>query len=754
MDEKDTLLFSLKIDGLASESVVKKVADEVERLAEATKAMTEADAEAVKQKQLNEKAIEANTAAINKSKAALEAEEGSIKKLRESNKKLTEERNNTTTKTEEGRLKIAAINKELDANNKVIKDNVDNYTKQKMGVGGYREALEGLVPGLKGVTTGIESTTKAGMAFIATPIGLVIAALALGLAAIVAYFKGSEEGADKFAKVSAQLSAIVDVLVDRVIAFGGALVAFLSGEWEEGLSKMETAFSGVGDEIEREVRLAGELAEIFDQLEELELKQSIAISRTANEIKNLLIQSKDRTKTEKERIALQQQALDLERKQAGETQAIQLARISAEATDLQRKFSQYADAQRINESTIEFTTRLLSNEKILYASRVALGDQLIKYNQTQGESLNIQEKILNQQDALTQKAIDKAQKEYDAIQKVMKAELDRMLKIEIAQDKHDAKILDRDLDISKKLLDQKLTANLKEVTFEFEKQRAIDQLRQQALADEKQAIQDKIQAVEASAAVITGILAQANRTQNMQVNAQLSQVKAAEQKKLESLEGRFKSGLIDEKKYNEQKDKIVADATASERKIKKDAFDANKKNQIASTIISTLQAGVNAFTSLSVIPIVGPILGAVAAAAALVFGYKQVSAIRATEFTYATGGVSGTRIMSHHGQRIYRANGDNLLATVRTGEVILNEQQQAALGGPSTFRAAGVPGFNTGGISGGSIETRMASSSASQQRVLEQVAAYLQAPQPPVLVLQDFEVAQDAKNIVQTKSIS
>lgn len=45
-----------------------------------------------------------------------------------------------------------------------------------------------------------------------------------------------------------------------------------------------------------------------------------------------------------------------------------------------------------------------------------------------------------------------------------------------------------------------------------------------------------------------------------------------------------------------------------------------------------------------------------------------------------------------------QSNGDNVLATVRTGEVILNEEQQRRLGGSATFRAIGVPGFATGGV--------------------------------------------------------
>lgn len=46
-------------------------------------------------------------------------------------------------------------------------------------------------------------------------------------------------------------------------------------------------------------------------------------------------------------------------------------------------------------------------------------------------------------------------------------------------------------------------------------------------------------------------------------------------------------------------------------------------------------------------------------------------------------------------------NGDNVLAYVKPGEVILNEQQQNALGGARTFSAIGVPGFSS---YGGSVQ--------------------------------------------------
>lgn len=84
-----------------------------------------------------------------------------------------------------------------------------------------------------------------------------------------------------------------------------------------------------------------------------------------------------------------------------------------------------------------------------------------------------------------------------------------------------------------------------------------------------------------------------------------------------------------------QQEQDIANAEGNEEKIeaiKRKGFEDNKKIQIAQAIIGTLQSAVQSFQSLSVIPIVGPALGAAAAAAALVFGYKQVALIKAQQY--------------------------------------------------------------------------------------------------------------------------
>jgi hypothetical protein len=90
----------------------------------------------------------------------------------------------------------------------------------------------------------------------------------------------------------------------------------------------------------------------------------------------------------------------------------------------------------------------------------------------------------------------------------------------------------------------------------------------------------------------------------------------------------------------------IQNAEGNEEKIteiKKKAFEDNKKMQIAQAIIGTLQAAVQAYQSLAVIPVVGPALGAAAAAAALIFGYKQVDLIKQTKYNdSASKGSSGS----------------------------------------------------------------------------------------------------------------
>ena len=75
----------------------------------------------------------------------------------------------------------------------------------------------------------------------------------------------------------------------------------------------------------------------------------------------------------------------------------------------------------------------------------------------------------------------------------------------------------------------------------------------------------------------------------------------------------------------------------------KKSFENLKKIQIAEAIINALASAVGAYQSMASIPYVGPVLGAVAAAAALASGYAQVRQIQATNYeSSSTGGGSSS----------------------------------------------------------------------------------------------------------------
>lgn len=180
----------------------------------------------------NTRLIEINKQKISESTSArkgliqvINSEDDSIKALTVRNAELLKQRNQLSTSTVEGRQKIAEINEEMEKNTETILANSNAQDKQRANIGNYKSALDGLVPGLGGFIDGIQGATKAALAFIATPLGAVLAALGLALAAVSAYFKGSEEGQNKWNKVIAVGSAILEQFMNLVEDVGETIVA-------------------------------------------------------------------------------------------------------------------------------------------------------------------------------------------------------------------------------------------------------------------------------------------------------------------------------------------------------------------------------------------------------------------------------------------------------------------------------------------------------------------------------------------------
>jgi hypothetical protein len=165
--------------------------------------------------------------------------------------------------------------------------------------------------------------------------------------------------------------------------------------------------------------------------------------------------------------------------------------------------------------------------------------------------------------------------------------------------------------------------------------------------------------------------------------------------------------------------KGAGDNFEAQEKIKKEFFEKNKKVQIAQAIISTLQGAIGAFTSLSVIPVVGPVLGAIAAAAALVSGYANVDKIKSTQYVGGTapGGGGGGGSAPPPAPSMFAGGGyvsgtgtgtsDSIPARLSNGESVINANSTAQFGGLLSLinEAGGGRSFAEGGVSNGNMNT-------------------------------------------------
>lgn len=180
--------------------------------------------ENTRQLEINKQKIsEANASRKNLVKTII-SEDDSIKSLKIRNAELIKQRDQISLKTAEGRQRISELNDEIDKNNKTIGDNSSAMEKQRMNIGNYKSALDAVVPGLGRFIDGVEGATKAGLTFIATPIGLVLGAIALALGAVATYFKRTEEGGDKLNVIIFTMEALFGKLLDVVSFVGETLV--------------------------------------------------------------------------------------------------------------------------------------------------------------------------------------------------------------------------------------------------------------------------------------------------------------------------------------------------------------------------------------------------------------------------------------------------------------------------------------------------------------------------------------------------
>lgn len=770
---------------------------------------------------------------------ALAEESLSIAQATANNKQLLTIRNQLNLATDEGREALELINEKINENTEFIRANVSAQEQQRMNIGNYsesiKEALNNLNPfngGLAGFTaraqeaggvtpllttsfaairTGLVGATKAAIAFIATPIGAAIAALAATVAVVVGAFKfmtasmnSTEEGSQKLARATAAISGIFKgffkvvkplgewlgkVFIATLETVGTALDKITSGIANAmeflGMESAAEGLRGFQKEIKASSQAAVELvkaendynaaqrnagkiqleyqkrAEKLRQLRDDESK-SIAERKKANEDLGRVLQ--EQSAAELVIANKQLKVANLRIKSEGETKEALDARAEAQEriADINERITGQESEQLANLNSLRkeaADAEKERQEKVAAARQKAVDDAIQKnkdeislYQAQQGWKKKSLEDELAFEEKMMQKRLAVLAKERKAGKISKEAYEAEKLNItnEFARKQAEATVSEaqRELDLYKKNLEQK-----KQDDSFFTEQKLQDKITENnaLLAKEiefQQLQKDKglINQKEYNDAV--NALNDANRIKNEE--AQKLRDEAAKEKKAIDLENQR---IIDEEKFTndfelqlaqeEQRyqaelkaaektgadtTKITAKHNQNTKKIEDSYLNAKLaayadmfgsisqllgENTAAGKAAAIAQATMNTFLGISEVW---------AAKSVLPEPFATISKVANTGVVFASGmaaakKITGVNISSHaeggiiptlrsgtinNGSNILPlSNGDDTLAYVRQGEVILNQDQQRRAGGSMFFRNLGVPGFAGGGIVGG-----------------------------------------------------
>lgn len=153
--------------------------------------------------------------------------------------------------------------------------------------------------------------------------------------------------------------------------------------------------------------------------------------------------------------------------------------------------------------------------------------------------------------------------------------------------------------------------------------------------EEKQTILDEIKDLEDKKRDIRAQAAQTEKDEEQQRAENIKKIYQGVVSSINSLGTMFSArmNLIKQRAENIKKDSKLSEeqqkaALEKQQKEYNKAFEANKKVEYANTVISTATAAMQAYKSMAGIPIVGPALGAAAAALAVTTGLYQLKTIK------------------------------------------------------------------------------------------------------------------------------
>ena len=165
---------------------------------------------------------------------------------------------------------------------------------------------------MNGLTGGIGKAVIAMKTLKGAIISTGIGALLVAVGSLIAYFTGTERGAQKLRVGMAALGAAVGGVKDLFIGLIEAAGAFLSGDFARAGELASGAFKELGKSIQEDVGVAMELEQAMNAVKVATRELSVETAKQRAEIKALNLIAEDTTKSYKERGEAAKEAANIE----------------------------------------------------------------------------------------------------------------------------------------------------------------------------------------------------------------------------------------------------------------------------------------------------------------------------------------------------------------------------------------------------------------------------------------------------------
>lgn len=145
------------------------------------------------------------------------------------------------------------------------------------GVDKLSGSLSNISPAFKNGIAGAKAFGTQLLLLAANPVGAVIIAVVGSLTLLYKAFTSTKAGGEALERVMSGIGATVDVLRDRILNVGNAIINFFSGDFKGALSEAKKSVSGIGSEIEKEFKQAAKAKRYLQEVDDA--LRSLGVSR-------------------------------------------------------------------------------------------------------------------------------------------------------------------------------------------------------------------------------------------------------------------------------------------------------------------------------------------------------------------------------------------------------------------------------------------------------------------------------------------